>query len=103
MFHLGERGFHMLMGGLLLGSTFFDRAMQALSPAWNPPQISLLTLALGLVWVALFAGYRGRNLEDQLRVLDDRLERAQQRIEAHDVELAQRRPPTIPGTRPPGR
>lgn len=97
MFSLGEHGFHLLMGTLLLGSTFLDRAMRAVSPAWDPPQISLLTLALGLIWVALFAAYRGRNLEDRLRVLEDRLERAQNRLEAHDVELSERRPPSVGG------
>jgi hypothetical protein len=92
MINLSERGFHLLMGGLLVGSTFLDRAMQAVTPAWNPPPVSLVTLAIGLIWVALFAGYRGRNLEQQQRALAARVERAEQQVARHDYELAQRRP-----------
>ncbi len=92
MYGLSERGFHLLLGGLLLGSTFLDRAARALLPSWDPPQVSLLTLAIGLIWVALFAAHRGKNLEDRMRVLEDRLERSEQRVEIHDVELARRRP-----------
>ncbi|MEM7202039.1 MAG: hypothetical protein AAF628_17355 [Planctomycetota bacterium] len=91
MFTLGERGFHLLMGALVLGSTLMDRILLSALPAWDPPVVSLLTLAIGLVWVALFAAYRGRNLEERMRVLEDRLERAQRRVDAHDAELAERR------------
>ena len=48
--------------------------MRSLVATWNPPQVSLMTLVLGLIWVGLFAGYRGRNLEDRIRVLEDRAE-----------------------------
>ncbi len=95
MFTLGERGFHFLMGALLLGSTFLDRALGSALPAWNPPLVSLLTLAVGLIWIALFAAYRGKGLEDRLRVLQDRMERAERRVDAHDAELAERKRPLI--------
>ena len=92
MFTLGERGFHLLMGSLLIASTFLDRFLGWSLPAWDPPAITLPTLALGLIWVGLFAAYRGKNLEDRMRVLEDRLARTETRVEGHDVELAQRRP-----------
>lgn len=95
MTSLSERQFHVLMGALLLASTVLDRVMENTLPAWDPPQVGLLTLVLGLIWVGLFAGYRGKNLEDRIRVTEDRLERAQNKIEALEVELAERRRPLL--------
>ena len=95
MTSLSERQFHMLMGALLLASTLPDRVMENALPAWDPPQVGLLTLVLGLIWVGLFAGYRGKNLEDRMRVMEDRLERAQNKIEALEVELEERRRPLL--------
>jgi len=92
---LGERPFHLLMGALFLGSTFLDPAMQSVMPAWSPPQVSLMTLVLGLIWVGLFAGYRGQNLEDRIRVLEDRAERAEKKVEQLDAELADRNRPLL--------
>jgi uncharacterized membrane protein len=92
---LSERNFHVLMGALLLGSTILDRVLESATPSWNPPSVSLVTLAVGLVWVALFAGYRGRNIEQRMRVLEDRLERSERRVAAMDAELADRRRPLI--------
>lgn len=92
---LGERPFHWLMGALFLGSTFLDPAMRAVTSAWSPPQVSLMTLVIGLIWVGLFAGYRGKNLEDRLRVLEDRAQRAERKIEALDAEFTQRHRPLI--------
>ena len=68
------------MGALLFASTFLDRIVRSALPAWNPPVVSLLTLAIGLVWVALFAAYRIRLLDEQVRVLRDRAERSERKI-----------------------
>jgi len=92
---LGERPFHWLMGALFLGSTFLDPAMRTVTSAWSPPQVSLMTLVIGLIWIGLFAGYRGKNLEDRLRVLEDRSQRAERKIEALDLELTERHRPMI--------
>ncbi len=92
---LGERPFHWLMGALFLGSTFLDPAMRAVTAAWSPPQISLMTLVVGLIWVGLFAGYRGKNLEDRMRVLEDRLQRSEQKVKILDAEMAERKRPLI--------
>ena len=54
-----------------------------------------MTLVLGLIWVALFAGYRGKNLEDRMRVLEDRTQRAEHKIENLDAEQAERNRPLI--------
>lgn len=92
---LGERPFHFLMGALFLGSTFLDPAMRALTGAWSPPEVSLLTVVLGMIWVGLFAGYRGKNLEDRLRVLEDRAQRAERKLEMLDAEMAERNRPLL--------
>jgi|RhiMethySRZTD1v2_1073278.scaffolds.fasta_scaffold4667133_2 hypothetical protein len=87
---LGENGFHVLMGCLVLGSTFVDRALRAAVPTWRPPEASLLTLALGLIWVALIASHRQRALGDRIRVLEDRAERGERKLEALGDELRRR-------------
>ena len=92
---LSERHFHVLMAVLVIGSTLLDRLLHDFVPTWQPPAVSLVTLALGLVWVGLFAGYRGRNLEDRIRVLEDRLERTQRKVEQLDAEDAERRRPLL--------
>lgn len=79
---LSERTFHLLMGGLLFLSLVFDRVMRGVLPVWNAPQVGLLSLVLGLVWVGLFAAYRTRLLDDEIRILRDRAERAERKINA---------------------
>lgn len=78
---LGENGFHWLMGALLVGSSFLDPAMRAVLPTWRPPQVSFVTLVLGLIWVGLFAAHRMHLLHDRLRVLEDRAERTERKVE----------------------
>ncbi|MEZ5962282.1 MAG: hypothetical protein R3F56_00420 [Planctomycetota bacterium] len=81
-FALHERSFHLLMGSLLFGSLLLDRALRGVLPVWNPPAVGLLSLVLGLIWVGLFAGYRTRLVDEQVRVLRDRAERAERKIAA---------------------
>lgn len=91
---LSENHFHLLMGALVVGSLFLDDAARRGLPTWTMPKIGLLTFALGLCWVALFAGYRMRNLHDRMKVLEDRLERVDRRADAlEDVERQRRRLP----------
>ncbi len=92
---LSERNFHLLMVVLAVASVFLDPLMESALPAWNSPKVSLLTLAIGLIWVGLFAAYRGKNLEDRVRVLEDRLERSERKVERLDAELTERRRPLI--------
>ena len=79
---LGERPFHLVMAVLVLLSTGIDPAMRALLPAWRPPEVGLVTLALGLIWVALFAAHRGKGLDDRQRVLEDRVQRLERQLAA---------------------
>lgn len=81
-FAVHERGFHLLMGTLLFGSLLLDRVLRGVLPTWNPPTVGLASLVLGLVWVGLFTSHRTRLLDDDVRVLRDRAERAERKIVA---------------------
>jgi hypothetical protein len=87
MISVSERNFHLLMGALLLGSVLLDRLMRAALPAWQMPQVTLLTLVLGLIWIGLFTVHRVRTLQERLRVLEDRLQRNERKADALEVEL----------------
>ena len=89
---LNENQFHAVMGVLLVGSLFLDQGARAILPTWNPPEVGLMTLVLGLVWVGLFAAHRVRKCGDRVLVAEDRLERLQRRLDAMEDEERQRRP-----------
>jgi len=84
---LGENGFHVLMGALLIGSSFLDSAMRALVPTWRPPEVSFVTVVLGLIWVGLFTTSRIRDLGDKIRVLEDRTQRGERKIAALEDDV----------------
>lgn len=88
---VNESNFHLLMGAALFASTFVDRAIRAAFPGWNPPEVSLLTLVIGLLWVAVFVGYRMRGQHDDVRVLRERVDRAEQRMAAMEDHLRRER------------
>ena len=79
---LGEPGFHWLMAALVAGSLLLDQQASKALPTWSSPDVGMITFALGLVWVALAAQHRIRELERQRDVLKDRVDRLEQRTEA---------------------
>lgn len=90
---LQENQFHLLMGVLLVGSLFVDRAARAALPAWNPPEVSVYTLVLGLIWMGMFTHYRYEKLADRLKVTEARLERAERRQDFQEDDERRRRNP----------
>ena len=88
---LAEGQFHAVMAVLVVASLFLDRGASQLIPTWSNPSIGLVTFALGLVWVALFGAHRLRNLQLQLRVLEDRLDRITARADSLEDEARRRR------------
>ena len=88
---LQERPFHLLMATLLIGSLLLDQEAGRHLPTWSMPRVGLVTFALGLVWIALFAGYRLRHLQTRIDVLEDRLERTSRRADALEDETRRRR------------
>ncbi len=90
---LSESRFHLVMGIAVAGSLFLDRGFRAILPTWNPPDVGLVTLVLGLVWVGLFAAHRANEGRDVRTVVNDRLDRLQRRLDA--LEDHANRPPSV--------
>lgn len=88
---LGEHSFHLLMGALLFGSLLLDHLARRALPAWSMPTVGLVTLALGLVWVGLFAAHRIQVLQDEAKVLRDRLDRLSARTDVLEDDARRRR------------
>ncbi|HLQ37440.1 MAG TPA: hypothetical protein VK348_06550 [Planctomycetota bacterium] len=88
---LSENQFHTIMAALVVGSLLLDRAAPKLLPTWSPPLVGVITFALGLVWVALFAAHRFRNLGERIRVLEDRLDRTSRKADLLEDDARRRR------------
>ncbi len=91
MVSVGERSFHLLLGTLLVLSLLVGRYAHAWFPGWNPPQVDVITLAIGLVWVGRYAAWRGELGEETKKVADDRFTRLERRLDALEDELRARR------------
>jgi uncharacterized membrane protein len=91
---LSENQFHVLMAALLIGSLVLDEQAKLFLPTWSAPKVSLITLVLGLVWLAQFGAHRLRALQERIKVLQDRVERLTHRADAiEDAERARRARP----------
>ena len=90
----GDRAFHFVMGGLMLGSLFFDQWSDRVA-AWDPPRVSMITLAVALVWMFRAAQLALAPRDQRRKVLEDRLERAENKIDQLERELAERQRPLI--------
>jgi uncharacterized membrane protein len=88
---LGENHFHILMACLLVGSLFLDQAARNVLPTWSSPRVGVVTFALGLVWIGLFASYRQRLLHDRIKVLEDRLDRVSRKADLLEDDARRRR------------
>jgi hypothetical protein len=88
---LDERQFHLTMSVLVVGSLLLERQADHLVTGWRMPEVGLVTVTLGLCWVALFAAHRVRNLSLRIEVLADRLERTEKRALALEDDARARR------------
>lgn len=86
-----DTSFHLRMAALVIASLFLEHLAATKLPNWSSPQIGVVTFVLGLAWVALFAFHHGRALHDRVRVLEDRIDRLTQRIDADEDERRARR------------
>ncbi len=68
----GDRAFHLVMGGLMLCSLFFDQ-WSARTAAWDPPRVSMITLAVAMVWMFRTAQLALRGRDDRRKVVEDRM------------------------------
>jgi hypothetical protein len=89
-----DRTFHLVMAGLMLTSLFADQ-WAGRTALWDPPQVSMITLALAMVWMFRTAQLILKERDDRRRVLQDRLERAENKIAQLERELAERQRPLI--------
>ena len=89
-----DRAFHFVMGGLLLTSVVFDHWVERMA-AWDPPQVSMITLAIAMVWMFRTARLALHERDQRRRVLEDRLERAENKIDQLEREQAERQHPLI--------
>ncbi len=78
----------------MLCSLFFDQ-WSGRTTAWDPPWVSMITLAVAMVWVFRTAQLALRDRDNRRRVLEDRIERAENKIAQLERELAERQRPLI--------
>jgi len=86
-----DTAFHLRMAALVIGSLFLEHLARTRLSNWSSPQIGIVTFVLGLAWVALFAFHHGRAMQDRVRVLEDRIDRLTQRVDAGEDEQRARR------------
>ena len=89
MIEIQERSFHWIMGALFLSSAFLDQGMRSLVSSWNPPEASMITLVVGLIWVGRFSAWRLAKASERERVLLDRIERLEARTSGLEIELTE--------------
>ena len=75
MIEIQERSFHWIMGALFLGSAFLDQGMRSLVSSWNPPEASMITLVVGLIWVGRFSAWRLAKASERQDQRDPRIHR----------------------------
>ena len=94
MLSLGPRSFHLVMGGLMLASIVIENALPDVLPAWRMPNVGLLTLVVGLVWIGRYAAWRAELDAERQRVLADRIARLErsQRVLEDELREHLRRP-----------
>lgn len=81
-----ERNFHLLMGGVFLTSLVLDPALRSVMPAWHPPEVSFVTLVVGLVWLGRYFAWQTSNNSRRIKALRDRVDELEARLEAADSE-----------------
>ncbi len=92
MTQIQERGFHLLMGALLVAACYFDRFMANSDLAWKPPEVGFVALTVGMVWIGRYAAWRSELTGERLKVMNDRIERLERKNNALEDELRAHRP-----------
>ena len=78
------------MAFLTLASLFLETMAAEHVPTWNPPVIGLTTLVLGWAWLARVGIFRFANVDDRMRVLEDRIDRLERNQRFLEDELRRR-------------
>ena len=77
---MNEARLHTVFGVLFVLSVFLSEQLGKILPTWNDPKLSLLSFVVAVLWLVLFFMHRGSSLADEVKVLRDRLERAENRL-----------------------
>jgi hypothetical protein len=83
---------HLVFGLLFIGSFFLSGQAKKVLPTWNDPEIHLLSLAVAFLWLGTIFQRKVKALDDRCKVLKDRLERAQAKIDWLEREQAEKSP-----------
>ncbi len=86
MEQVAQRNFHLIMAGLLLGILILDQNREHLA-FWSPPMVSGVSLALAGIWLWHALNLRIRKLQQSKLVLEDRMQRAERKIDGLEQEL----------------
>jgi len=80
---------HLVFGLLFIGSIFLSGQAKKILPTWNDPEIHLLSLAVALLWLGTVFQRKIKALDDRCKVLKDRMERAESKIDWLEREKAE--------------
>ncbi len=80
---------HLVFGLLFIGSIFLSNQAKKILPTWNDPEIHLLSLAVAFLWLGTIFQRKVKALDDRCKVLKDRLERANAKIDGLERDKAE--------------
>lgn len=83
---MSEARFHTIFGLLFVLTFFGSDQLERHLPVWNDPKVGLLSFVVALIWLTLFFMYRGSALQEENRVMRDRIERTENRLSALEDE-----------------
>jgi hypothetical protein len=86
----GDRNLHLVMGVLLAVSLIVD---QQEFEAWRAGTVSMVTLAIAVVWMGRFAWEGFRRRDAGSKVLRNRLAAVEERVDELERDARQRRSP----------
>ena len=86
----GDRNLHIVMGALLAVSLIVDKQE---FEAWRAGHVSMVTLAIAVVWMGRFAWEGFKRRDAQAKVLRNRVSAVEERIDELERDARQRRGP----------
>jgi hypothetical protein len=90
MLSVGERNFHLVMGGVFGVAIVLENALPSVLPTWNPPRLGFLAFIAGLVWIGRYAAWRSELHDERDRVLAARVDRLERHQKSLEDELRER-------------
>ncbi len=79
---MSEARMHTVFGILFVVSFFGSDQLSKVLPEWNDPKVGLISLVIALIWLVVFFLARGGAMLDEFKVIRDRLERLERKLDA---------------------